>query len=268
MSDRQQPADAGSALARAAAYTLLAAGLRFPDDDWASALEAVIAFGQQARRGLGPEPEVDAILDAMSSCCDPDVARQAAAMDEVRSQYAALFGHAVRGKCPPYELEYGAGEIVQRAPDLADIAGFYAAFGLAVAAWDAERCDHASVEFEFMSILSAKEAHAIDQGDAELLRATTDAQRLFLRDHLATWIPAFARRLATAAPEGLYAAIAGFLQTFLPAECVRVDVPPGPVWLDLSPAAEDAETPFECGVEESAPGARDRYVALHIDTAG
>lgn len=251
------------AAARATAYGLAAMALRFPDDDWVDALALVAPLGERLRPLLEADATIGHDLRALlAGLSAPDPG--ADALTEIRDQYAALFGHAVRGKCPPYELEYGAGEIVQRAPDLADIAGFYAAFGLAAADGAAERSDHASVEFEFMSVLCAKEAHGLEHGDAELVRSCREAQRAFLRDHLALWIPAFAGRLAAAAPEGVYGALANFLQRHLADECARADVPLGPKWLDLCPVREDADAVFECGVEESAPGARDRIVQVTV----
>src|SRR3990172_4946219 len=44
--------------------------------------------------------------------------------------HAACFGHAVSKDCPPYEAEYGQAHIFEKTQTLADISGFYRAFGL------------------------------------------------------------------------------------------------------------------------------------------
>lgn len=46
--------------------------------------------------------------------------------------YGRLLGHTVRSECPPYELEYRGSEVFQQSQTLADIMGFYRAFGFDV----------------------------------------------------------------------------------------------------------------------------------------
>ena len=67
-------------------------------------------------------------------------------------------------------------------PTLADIAGFYAAFGMQLA--KDIPMDHLAVEMEFMAHLALREAYAVLQGNEDMFETVVDAQRKFLRDHL------------------------------------------------------------------------------------
>ncbi len=77
-------------------------------------------------------------------------------------------------------------------PRLADIAGFYSAFGMAVSK---DRPDHIVAELEFMTVLLLAEAEAREAGDRERAEIAADAARVFLRDHLGTWVTAWAARV-------------------------------------------------------------------------
>jgi len=120
----------------------------------------------------------------------------------------------------------------------------------------AERHDHLCIELEFMSVLAAKEAYAIQQNlDAEPLAIVRDAQRDFLREHLGRWSPAFGRRLRSAAV-GPLAALGDFLRAFVEADCARAGVRAGAEDLLLRPVDESSERLCEsCGIHNLPPGA-------------
>jgi TorA maturation chaperone TorD len=175
---------------------------------------------------------------------------------ELVASHALVFGHSVRGSCPPYELEYGTDEILQRASELADISGFFAAFGMEMSRAELERTDHVSAQCEFMSALCEKEAYAGPSGDAGGLEICRHAQRQFLRSHLGRWLPAFAQRLADA-DRGFYRLAADFAASFIESECRRLQVPHGSPYLRLRPVDAERETEQTCGPElcgaESTP---------------
>ena len=113
---------------------------------------------------------------------------------EQAAEYQQIFGLMVSKKCPPYETEYCPQTFsVYRSQQLADIAGFYRAFGLEPSLDMPERHDHIALELEFMSWLIAKEDYAFQS--AEKVATCIDAQRSFLKEHLAWWAPAFAQAL-------------------------------------------------------------------------
>jgi len=80
---------------------------------------------------------------------------------------------------------------------MADIAGYYRAFGLRPGELQRRRVDHLSMELEFMAWLIFKEEAAYGQRHSAPGEAATcvSAQRSFFRDHLSWWLPAFARGL-------------------------------------------------------------------------
>ena len=147
----------------------------------------------------------------------------------LNDEYEAAFGLLVSGSCPPYETEYVNSKLVfQRSNGLADIAGFYQAFGLEPSAELPERHDHIVLELEFMAYVAGLEAAAVGRQSAlwrERAEICTSAQRRFLAEHLAWWAPAFAHLLAGQSRGGFYAAAAEFLAALIPAERALLNVP-------------------------------------------
>ncbi|HEY7311483.1 MAG TPA: molecular chaperone TorD family protein [Gemmataceae bacterium] len=143
-------------------------------------------------------------------------------LNDLRAAHADVFGLVLPRECPPYETEYcSSAEAFFRAQQLADIAGFYRAFGIQTTHASPERPDHLALELEFMAFLLRKERLACT---AEQTCVCADAQRSFLRDHLAWWVPSFAAGLRRKAERGFYATVAQVLAAFMPAERARLGV--------------------------------------------
>jgi TorA maturation chaperone TorD len=154
----------------------------------------------------------------------------AAPVEGLRAEYDRVFGLVPARECPPYETEYHAsGDASYRAQQLADVAGFYRAFGLQPSRARPERPDHLAVELEFMAVLLMKKRLALaapaDSGMAEGAEVCAEAERSFFRDHLAWWIPAFATGLCRKAGGGLYAALAQVLAAWGFVERCRFGLP-------------------------------------------
>ncbi|MFG0328828.1 MAG: molecular chaperone [Phycisphaerales bacterium] len=106
-----------------------------------------------------------------------------------------IFGLVMSKECPPNETEYCHWkDPTYRANQLADIAGFYSAFGVEPSQDDPERPDHISLELEFVGFLNARLA-AHEREQDERLQTDQDALRAFLRDHVAWWVPTFGQLL-------------------------------------------------------------------------
>lgn len=133
------------------------------------------------------------------------------------TEYDRIFGHRVGGDCPLYEAQYAAGGVFAQAQRLADIAGFYRAFGLDVDEAAGERPDHVSLELEFMHVLAYREAYARRYHGPDEVALLFDAQRAFVRDHLSRWVPALGGLLLKSAG-GVYATLASALTAWLTAE--------------------------------------------------
>jgi TorA maturation chaperone TorD len=81
----------------------------------------------------------------------------------------------------------------RQSQEMADISGFYRAFGFQVGGEQRERPDHLASELEFLYVLSLKEAYAAQQGIDEHVEVCVEARHAFLRDHLGRWIGLFAQ---------------------------------------------------------------------------
>jgi len=149
---------------------------------------------------------------------------------------------------------------VHRAHLMADVAGFYRAFGLEPSRELPERHDHVALELEFMAWLIAKTWHA---PPGERREVCQDAQARFVEGHLAWWVPAFAgalRRKANGPPPGggppsLLAAVADVLCAFVPAERAVLGVDP-PTRLAAPQPTEQTDASCEgCGLSgRGVPG--------------
>ena len=182
-----------------------------------------------------------------------------ASFERFLDAHLAAFGHAARGPIPMNEIEYGdlKADPLFQPHRLADLAAFYRAFGLEVAPDAGERQDHLCLELEFMSVLAAKEAFALEhQLESDALAACRLASKGFLREHLGRWTPAMARRLEGAADEKLLRGAARLLRSFVLTECERFGVRPGSEDLLLRPVDETAEQLCaSCGIHNLPPGA-------------
>lgn len=179
--------------------------------------------------------------------------------DDFQDTYVTCFGHTVRGDCPMNEIEYGdiKADPLFQPHRLADLAAFFAAFGLEMTPDAAERQDHISVELEFMSVLAAKAAYSLEhQLDHDQVAICCEAQKKFLREHLGRWTPAFTRRLARMAGGTALGALANFTREFITADCVRFKVTPGSEDLLLRPIDEASESLCaSCGITNLPPDA-------------
>jgi hypothetical protein len=106
-------------------------------------------------------------------------------------------------------------------------------------------------------VLASKEAYALEnQLDEDQIALCRDAQKKFLREHLARWSPAFMRRLARVATDEALKALAEFLRDFIAAECARFGLTAGSEDLLLRPVDEATESLCaSCGLQNLPPGA-------------
>jgi TorA maturation chaperone TorD len=243
--DRAMSADVdtlvGDALARAGLYRLLGRAFGYPTG---TVLKELAELADRLVEGPGVAPPMRALLRQLASR-----AREADPAT-VADEYVLLFDRQV--VCPPYESAYGsAPQMAGKSAQLADVAGFLTAFGLATEATRSDIEDHIAAELEFMSVLALKEAYAMAEGDAEGLEVVRLAERAFLGDHLGRWAETFARGLRGATPLPYYAAAAELLAIWIRTELEALGV--GPATLDgLGPSGPLEEDIFTCPMVGSA----------------
>ncbi len=156
---------------------------------------------------------------------------------DLQREYDRLFTHRTTILCPIYEVEYDKNRAVSQGPILADIAGFYRAFGLEIAV--NERPDHLALELEFMSVLTYKEALALENNLFEQAEICRDAQKKFLEAHLGRWVGIVADTLARAAQIEFYKALAADVKEFIESECALLGAQPE----IITARPPEAETP-------------------------
>jgi TorA maturation chaperone TorD len=152
-------------------------------------------------------------------------------------EHERMFGHAVQGSSPPYELEYGEEHSHRQPQELGDIAAFYHAFGVRAHPAAHERVDSVVAECDFMQWLLYKQACALDEDQPEAAGVCEAAARRFLAEHLGQWAPAFALRLLRASG-GVLAEVAEALLAWIVSECARAQVPAGSRDLPLRASSE------------------------------
>ena len=240
---RTQRLEHNGAIVRGLMYTFLGSALAYPNQEHQAVLREHIApIIAQLDLAEGTAP----LREALRGVDTP--------LEERRAAHTALFTLTVSADCPDYETAYDPRDIFQQAQAMADVAGFYRAYGLQVGGLEHQRPDHISTELEFMSVLAFKEAYALENLGQPEAEATREAQSLFLRDHLGCWGPAFGRRVRARADgaNSFYAAVGALLTDWLIDECDRLDVIPARSmeeprldWLEPDDGA--------CGVQGDCP---------------
>jgi putative dimethyl sulfoxide reductase chaperone len=205
-----------SAIQRSQVYCFLAHAFLYPHENWLEDLPAIMAIME----GIDLTRQLDAFPAAET--CD---------LESLQSYHRQAFG--VTGSLL-YETEMGLPHEFRQSQELADISGFYRAFGFETGGEVRERPDFLATELEFMYVLTLKEAYAGSQGQEEAIQLCRDAQRMFLADHLGKWVGVFADALEKAAIERLlpvsanspYGPLARLAQRFIEAECTSLGITP------------------------------------------
>lgn len=194
------------AFRRAQIYNFLAGAFLYPSENWLEDLTLV-----------------ESILEEMDLLKGWAFGRPLPVFDlpSLQAEHRRAFG--LTGSLS-YETEFGLPHEFRQSQELADIAGFYQAFGFKVGGQVRERPDHLAVELEFMFVLALKEAYASEGGLAEQAEICRDAQAKFLNDHLGQWAGMLAESLAQSYREGPYLALARFAAAFVQADVQRLGV--------------------------------------------
>lgn len=116
-------------------------------------------------------------------------------LKKIQSEFVDVFGHTLSKQIAPYALEHLKNtDVFFRTQKLADLNGFYKAFGMEVES--IERADHISTQTEFLSYLLLKERLAERNGLIEEMGVCRDAFDQFQKDHFMDWAGMFAGNLA------------------------------------------------------------------------
>lgn len=176
-------------------------------------------------------------------------------LESLRVEYSRLFlGSAL---VPMREGGYGDGLRFAGQPvDLADLNGFYLAFGFGPPSSAASPPDHLGTELEFMSLLHLKIAYALQRRQAEQARITRMAMARFVEDHLGRWIAAFRLALRDADAAAAYQSAAGLLACAVETDAKRLGASPSPAAKGTGVDPVGLES-LMCPLAEAGPKAPD-----------
>jgi len=213
------PAARERALASATLYRVLALAFSNPESELVRAIVRECGALKIALRRKALPAHLARTLN------EAEQAWRGAAIAPLSIEHSRLFLGA--GLVPLREGGFGDGMRFAGQPvDIADVSGFYLAFGFALPDSSASPPDHLGAELEFVSLLHLKIALALQRGRSEVLRITRSALAAFLQDHLGRWSQPFALALADAGAAPAYLATGRLLARTVEADCISFNVRP------------------------------------------
>lgn len=195
-------------LGRSAVYEALSLAFAHPEPEVIERLEVLLEDleGHPITRMFGLQPRIKAIREALEGASTEDLA----------AEHIRLFRGQVL--CSPHETEYERDSFA-KASQLADIAGFYQAWGMQTSNAHRSMPDFVGTELEFMALVTRKQVYATARAWPTRRALALEAGQDFLETHLSRWVHAFAgdvRAAAAETPAGRYfAAVARTLEQFV-----------------------------------------------------
>jgi nitrate reductase assembly molybdenum cofactor insertion protein NarJ len=196
-------------------YKILSLGFAYPDEENWNIIENMLARNEDLFEG-----DLSSRVEHFKGYFIENRDR----IDDIKSEYLAIFdvGRAIA----PYETEYMREKVSRKAFELADIAGFYSAFGFSVneEVKNKEALDHIAVELEFMALLEWKEQYGKEKGLMENVGIVRDAKMKFLKEHLAEWGFLYCSQIYGLEGAGFYFRLAKILECVLALQCERYHI--------------------------------------------
>jgi TorA maturation chaperone TorD len=136
-------------------------------------------------------------------------------IDDLCVDFAKLFVGPYALLAPPYGSVYLDSERRVMGSSTMDVHTRYVNAGLEIATHFKEPPDHIAVELEFMHFLIFKEIDATSRNDIDRAIEYVDQQEAFLENHLAAWVPVFARHVVENATTDFYKHLARATDLFI-----------------------------------------------------
>jgi len=242
-----QTSELDGLLEEARAYQLVAQGFIYPDKKW---LESFSKFLAVRKDQNGNMSEFERTLsNALNHSLDEHT------LDGIELEYNRLFTAGETVLTPIYETEYAMDTIFAKTKELADLNGFYGAFGLELGKdSNSERPDHASIELEFMAMLLIKEAYARNEGWDDKANVCLESRKKFLKDHIGRWGPTFCTMVKHKTELEFYKVLAELTTDLINKDLKELKVKPGfiepfeKVMQNIKDESPDMD-PNECPIE-------------------
>ncbi len=183
-------------------YRFLALAFSYPDWEVILELRSALPDLEKCLKTIGlnfPAEEVGKVLEESKG-----------KLLDLQGEFTSLFETSL--KAPARETSYELDKTARRSVEMADILGFYRAFGLELKA--PLEPDNLVAELEFLSYLLQK-AHQLDGEGKEI---SLDAYRKFLKDHLGRWFGVFCEKVMENTETDYYKVMAKLLKDFLELE--------------------------------------------------
>lgn len=232
-----------AALLRSAVYEVLAMGFAYPVAEGIGRLAQVGELAIAEAAALSPSLP-DTIHAAVEAIAAEDIV-------ELAAEHQRLFSGNVLAT--PYETEYETDPFA-KSRQLADISGFYKAWGVELSEDRKTMADFVGTQLEFMSLLCRKEANALHNGWSDKVELSTGAQFAFLESHLGRWVDLFVREVRRKVSPGAgdaYRLMAALLEAFTALELAYTGAHPT-VLKHRMIALSDAE-PMQCDPKVAGP---------------
>jgi len=241
------------AMYRSAIYEALALGFTYPQPEIRGRLVVLLEDMLDFEVDVDPEMRERAreLLAALEAT---DIVNQAVEYNRVFDQSAL---------CSPFETEYEADPFA-KARQLADVSGFYNAFGMDAARERPTMNDYIGSELEFMSLITRSEAYATARNWTRRREVAIDAERGFLRDHLGRWERTLCADLERVLADDhddtarFYTLLAQLCERFVEGELRMFHVKP----LRLKQRMTTEREPMNCPLAPDVPAAERGSLAL------
>lgn len=199
------------AVRRAAIYELLARCFAYPDvESWEAMQEAADFVA-----GFPGDTVASRLCDHLAELD----------REELEQAHIDTFTAVTSPDFPTYESAFVCTDPGQQPVIMADVAGFYRAFGLEITQ-DGFRPDDLSIELSFLGFLCRKEAYAAEHMGAPRVAQARRTRRLFLREHLGRWGGAIGGRLANGDIHPFYRDLGVALSDWVAAEAEATGAEP------------------------------------------
>lgn len=168
------------------------------------------------------------------------VERNRISVAEWIAEHNRLFEGGV--SCPPNETAFIRRD---KGSILADINGFYHAFGFNPSGETGEKSDHVVIELQFVALLLVMAAEAAARGNTEHESVTRAALRSFTQDHIGLWVDIFSNRLEEVTHLPAFEGVGVLLDSVWRRICDSngIPIPDHELPVDDSP---NEGTPYEC----------------------
>jgi len=207
------------ALAAAALYRLIALGFSYPQP---MLINSVRQTAGDLVRALGRGAVSPVLAPALRASLR---AWRSTTAQTLAAEHSRLFLGA--GIVPLREGGYGDGMRFAGQPvDIADLNGFYLAFGFGPPTSAPNPPDHLGTELEYLSLLHLKKAFALQRHRLSQAKVVEHAMARFLQDHLGRWVSAVETALRDANASAPYLLLAKLMERAVMAECARLGVQP------------------------------------------